>query len=73
MQLYQVRVDIYEAATPGYPIVTHLFNGATPEEAHGVHEAHRGADEFLRECEDRSCFRRGVVCHAEVSEGWVDG
>ena len=71
-RLYQIRVDIYEAATNyAYPVVTHLFHGATQDEAMGYHEAHREADAFLRSCEDRGAFSRSVRCRTVISEGWV--
>lgn len=73
MRIYQVRIDIYEAATDyAYPIVVHLFHGRTRAEAIGYHNAHRGADKFLRECEDKECFSRNVACRAILTEGWVD-
>jgi hypothetical protein len=73
MRLYVIRVDIREAATGyAYPIVTHEFKGRTREEAWGYHDAHRQADAFLRECEDKRLFRGNVQCVAELIEGWQD-
>lgn len=72
MNLYQIRVAIYEVATNyEIPIVVHLFNGRTPDEAAAYHDAHRKSDRFLRECEDTSVFDNAVACRASVSEGWV--
>ena len=72
-RLYQIRVDIYEAATDyRYPVVTHLFHGKTRAEAKGYHDAHRKSDVFLRSCEDRGVFQRSVRCRAVKSEGWVE-
>lgn len=71
MMLYQVRVAIYEASTPKFPIVVHLFQGKTRDEAIAYHTAHRKYDEFLRSCEDRQCFLGQVPCSAVITEGWV--
>jgi len=74
MRLYIIRVDIYEEASDyAYPIVTHLFQGRTREEAKGYHEAHRRSDSFLRQCEDRGMFQGGVRCRARTSQGWKGG
>lgn len=73
MKLYQVRVDIFEPATPGFPIVTHLFTGKSREQAWHFHEAHRKSDVFMRECEDKHLYAGSVECQAMVSEGWVQG
>lgn len=71
MRVYQIRIDIHENDEQ-IPIVVHLFHGATRAEALAVHNAHRGTDKFLRECEDKLCFARRVPCQAVLSEGWVD-
>ena len=72
MRLYQIRVEIYEAATDyQIPIVVHLFHGRTREEALGYHNAHRKSDAFLRECEDKSCFAKNVPCRSVLTEGWI--
>ncbi len=72
MRLYVVRVDILEAASGYvYPIVTHLFRGRTPQEAWSYHEAHRRADSFLSQCEDRQIFGDSVRCRARITEGWA--
>lgn len=68
-RMYTVRVDIYEPSRP-FPILTHLFNGANPEEAWGYHAAHKRADAFLRQCEDKGIFGENVKCRAVVTEGW---
>lgn len=74
MTLYQIRIDIFEAATRyAYPVVTHIFKGKTKEEAEHYHEAHRRADAFLRACEDRGVFGGKVKCRAKRREGWVRG
>lgn len=70
MRLYQIRVDIYEPGSP-FPIVIHHFQGRDREEALAIHNAHRESDKFMRECEDKSCFRRNVPCTAKLFEGWV--
>jgi len=47
MRLYQLKVEIFEAATNyAYPVVTHVFTGRTEKEARAYHEAHRRADAF---------------------------
>ena len=71
--MYVVRVDIFEAAT-GYrfPVVRHEFRGRTAAEAHGYHQAHLDADEFLRACEERGVYRGTVRCRARVTEGWEE-
>lgn len=72
MALYQVRVDIYEPSVgKAYPIVTHLFTGRTPEEAWSYHDAHRSSDAFLRQCEDKGVFGKGVRCEPHITEGYV--
>lgn len=79
MRLFQIRVDIYEAATNyAYPIVTHVFTGKTEKEARAYHDAHRRADAFLRQCEDKGVFggvgtnsRGGVRCRAQLSQRWI--
>lgn len=68
-RMYTVRVDIYEPSRP-FPILTHLFNGANRDEAWGYHTAHKRADAFLRQCEDKGIFASDVKCRAVVTEGW---
>ena len=73
MRYYQIRVDIYEAATGyQYPVVTHLFHGKTKSEAERYHDSHRTSDAFLRSCEDTGRFRDTVTCRAVMSEGWIE-
>lgn len=75
MRLYQIRVDIYEAATKyAYPVVTHLFHGRTRAEAEGYLAAHLQADAFLRGCETRGVFGTGpnpVRCKTVQHAGWI--
>jgi hypothetical protein len=74
MRLYQIRVEIYEAATSyEIPIVVHLFHGRTKAEAFRYHEAHRSSDAFMKRCEDEACFAGNVPCMAVISEGWISG
>lgn len=70
MRLYRIRIDIYEPAAP-YPIVTHFFTGRTRAEARRYHLAHRRADRFLRECEDKGLYDKQVRCRAVRKEGWA--
>lgn len=71
MKMYVVRVEIREAATRySYPIVIHEFAGKTKEEAWGYHDAHRQADSFLRQCEDKRMFNDTVACQSMIFEGW---
>lgn len=72
-KIYQVRVDIYEPSIKSFPIVVHVFNGRTPEEAWHFHGSHRASDRFLRDCEDKDLFAGNVPCRAVVTEGWVTG
>lgn len=71
MKLYQIRVDIYEAATAyRYPVVTHLFHGRTKDEAQRYHRSHLKSDAFLRACEAGRAYR-GVRCVADTRARWV--
>ena len=73
MKLYRITVDIYEEATNyAFPVVTHVFNGRTRNEAEKYHESHRRSDAFLRACEDRGLFAGRVKCRAVRREGWVN-
>jgi hypothetical protein len=51
----QIVHEIYEAGTAkrGYPVVVHLFNGATKAEARRYFRAHMKTDSFLRGCTKR--------------------
>jgi len=70
-KIYQVRVDIFEPSTKGFPVVTHLFNGRSKEEAWHYHESHRKSDRFLKDCEDKHLFAGSVECVATFTEGWI--
>jgi hypothetical protein len=70
MMLFQIIVDIWEPGNP-FPIVTHLFRGATPEDAEAIHQAHRRSDKFLRQCEDKSMFAGNVPCTTKIQRGWI--
>ena len=40
--------EIFEDATPGYPVVTHTFRGTDRAMVQGLFEAHMETDEFMR-------------------------
>lgn len=70
MRVYQIRIDIFESQA-SFPIVTHLFHGKDAAHAERIHQAHRGADKFLQQCEDHGLYGTSVPCHTRRTEGWT--
>ena len=59
-----------------YPVVTHIFNGSTREEAQGYYKAHLKSDRFLKGCKGGNY--QGLVCRNVqkwqqlTPTGWAD-
>ena len=62
--IWRLIVDIYEEGTTAYPVVTHIFNGRTQQEAEGYYEAHLRADAFLRGCAVGGHYEHAFSCYA---------
>lgn len=56
-------VDIKEQSRP-YPIVRHVFQGETAEEALGYLDAHKKSDDFMRDCMKSGKYK-GIPCSAK--------
>ncbi len=72
MKLYQVVIEIREAATGyKYPVISHAFTGKTKEEAWHYHASHLKSDSFLRDCEKKNKCGDVKCRTAVVCEGWI--
>ena len=70
---WRIIVATFEPGGPGgvdgYPVVVHMFCGATREEAEGYYAAHLTTDEFFRDCTETGNFRGEFACPSPV---WVE-
>lgn len=66
MQVHALVVDVYEPSTRfRYPVIRHVFYGASREEAEGYYRAHLRNDNFLRSCAESKAFE-GRLCEVDV-------
>ena len=73
MRVYRLTLEITEPTgpTPSLPIVVHVFQGRTREEAVRYFRAHMTTDEFFRGAVMRSRWE-DLPLGTRFSEGWVD-
>jgi hypothetical protein len=65
-RLWRLVVDIYEPeSTTAYPVLRHVFYGASRDEAMGTFAAHMKTDEFLRGCVKKERWD-GVDCVSRI-------
>lgn len=73
MRAYRVTLEIFEmdGPTPTLPIVVHVFQGRSRNEALGYFRAHEGTDSFFRGAVESGAWN-GLRLETRSSEGWVD-
>jgi hypothetical protein len=65
MIIHRLTIETYEESVgDDYPVVAHIFRGATKKEALGYYNAHLKFDEFLRLCQESGQFKT-VTCRNE--------
>jgi len=69
VRVYQIVVDTFEAKP--YPVVTHVFTGASQKEAQAYYQAHLKTDAFLRGCAGGQ-FANFRCENVKRCEGWVN-
>lgn len=69
MRVYQVVISTYESKP--YPVVTHVFTGATKEEAWHYVESHLGTCSFFRGCAEGH-FADFKCRNVLNREGWTE-
>ena len=59
--------------TKPYPVVVHIFYGATADEALGYYRAHQSTDRLLSSCKNTGAFMRMRCREEAVLQEFVGG
>lgn len=71
MRVYRIVVETFEPSS-SFPIVTHMFQGRTSEQAEAFVVAHEKSDSFFRDCSRLGVFAGKVKCSSRRAfQGWV--
>lgn len=72
--MWRYIVESYEPPKP-YPIVVHVFQGDTKEEALSYYQAHLQSDRYISECTMTSTYRMsdGSVIGCPSKSRWEQG